>query len=333
MTQIAAAPDLYFCPNGSVAETVRRRDLQEEKRRCIQRLHVLDQRWNLVVPLHFGIWLGAGYVAVQSTGTMLNLAMYIMGGLSLSTLSVLAHESVHNLFTRKHSIDRWIGFLCGLPVIFSAGAYRVMHHEHHKHVRSPNDPDDIENVTRSSRLLALVYVTILLVGVYAYIVQVPAQAIKNSRGMERVGVVAECVGIVFAVALAWTLVPAAVMVEAWLIPLLVAGMIANMRGIAEHGMTTGGNEFSDTRTVMTNPVLSFMMCNINYHLEHHLYPGVPWYNLPKVHALLQDEYRAAGSSVYSSYTSFLADILRALRTGVVPGRRLIPRHLREGVCL
>ncbi len=116
-------------------------------------------------------------------------------------------------------------------------------------------------------------------------------------------------------------------------PLLVAGQIANLRGIAEHGMTTGGNEMTDTRTVATNPVLSFLMCNINYHIEHHLYPGVPWYNLPKVHKLLQEEYQSAGSSVYTSYLDFMGDVARAIYQGVISNRRLIPEHIREHVCV
>ncbi|MBM2841879.1 MAG: fatty acid desaturase, partial [Bacteroidetes bacterium] len=79
--------------------------------------------------------------------------------------------------------------------------------------------------------------------------------------------------------------------------------------------------------------VSFLMCNINYHLEHHLYPGVPWYNLPKLHRLLQQDYRKAGSSVYTSYTIFMLDTFRAIKAGAVPGKRLIPNHLREELCL
>ena len=37
------------------------------------------------------------------------------------------------------------------------------------------------------------------------------------------------------------------------------------------------------RTVETSPFVSFFLNNLNYHLEHHLYPGIPWNNLPKVH--------------------------------------------------
>ena len=28
---------------------------------------------------------------------------------------------------------------------------------------------------------------------------------------------------------------------------------------------------------------------MGYHLEHHLFPGVPFYNLPKLHLMLMEE--------------------------------------------
>ncbi len=67
-------------------------------------------------------------------------------------------------------------------------------------------------------------------------------------------------------------------------------------------------------------------------LDHRLYPGVPWYNLPKLNRLLEDEYRRAGSSVDTSYSAFLWDVFKVLKSGVVPGGRLIPSYLREEVC-
>lgn len=54
------------------------------------------------------------------------------------------------------------------------------------------------------------------------------------------------------------------------------------------------------------------MCNLNYHLEHHIYPAVPWYNIPKLHALLIEDFRKAWASVYSSYFLYLKDVLKAL---------------------
>jgi len=330
---VKSPSDLYFCPGGDVTEVLGRKDFPVEKKQAIRSLHRLDKRWNWVLLFHYSIWIGAAAFSIALENIMLSVVGYLIGGLSLSTLSVLSHESSHNLFTRNHKVDRWIGFVCGIPILFSAMGYRIMHPIHHKRLRSEEDPDDIENVSKDSRMLRWVYMFVFFFSVYLYLVMVPANATRNGSGKERVSVILEFMVMAGIVALGWILLPAAWMIEGWLLPLLVAGQIANVRGIAEHGMTTGGNEMTDTRTVATSPVLSFMMCNINYHIEHHLYPGVPWYNLPKVHRILQSEYKAAGASVYDSYGKFLLDVGKAIVTGVAANRRLIPEHIREHVCV
>ncbi len=39
----------------------------------------------------------------------------------------------------------------------------------------------------------------------------------------------------------------------------------------------------NTRTVYMNPVFRFLYLNMNYHIEHHMFPTVPYYNLPALH--------------------------------------------------
>ena len=42
-----------------------------------------------------------------------------------------------------------------------------------------------------------------------------------------------------------------------------------------------------------NPINRFLYLNMNYHVEHHMFPLVPYHNLPKLHALvLADAARA-----------------------------------------
>jgi fatty acid desaturase len=59
-------------------------------------------------------------------------------------------------------------------------------------------------------------------------------------------------------------------------------------------------------------VVSFLLLNENYHLEHHLFPEVPSYNLPRLRALLND--RLPHSVEARSYSRFLAGfVARFLR--------------------
>jgi fatty acid desaturase len=53
------------------------------------------------------------------------------------------------------------------------------------------------------------------------------------------------------------------------------------------------------------------MCNENYHLEHHLYPAVPWYNLPRLHQELKEELVLQGAPYIPSYFAFVHDFVIA----------------------
>jgi fatty acid desaturase len=41
-----------------------------------------------------------------------------------------------------------------------------------------------------------------------------------------------------------------------------------------------------TRSISLPRWLEFLYANMNYHIEHHLYPSVPYYNLSKVSAII-----------------------------------------------
>jgi fatty acid desaturase len=73
-------------------------------------------------------------------------------------------------------------------------------------------------------------------------------------------------------------------------------MFQYIRSVAEHfGDLAYEDDLSSSRTVMPSLLERFLIAphHVGYHLEHHLYPGVPYYNLPKLHQLLmkQEEYK------------------------------------------
>jgi len=64
-----------------------------------------------------------------------------------------------------------------------------------------------------------------------------------------------------------------------------------------------------TRTVYMNPVFRFLYLNMNYHLEHHLFPSVPYHALPKLHEEVKQYLPPPKTSVSAAYK----EIVLALR--------------------
>ena len=70
----------------------------------------------------------------------------------------------------------------------------------------------------------------------------------------------------------------------WLIPGYIFSLLNSVRFIAEHYETPweAGQLAGFSRTIISNQLNSFFWNNINYHIGHHVYPAVPWYNLQKL---------------------------------------------------
>lgn len=291
--------------------------LPKEKRAAIQKLHRLDQRWNVVTVLYPLTALVMGYFVVTIQTWPVRVAGYFVIGIAMHAMAILVHEASHVSLSRNRRWDRFVGFLMGVPVVVSVSAYRVLHGFHHRYTRQSGDPDEFLHVTNSKFLQSLLFYIWPLIGTPVYLIHVPMTALTRGKGKDRQDVVVE----MLLLAVIWsTLFWMAshygrwdIVLHCWLLPFVVAGAFGNVRAWSEHAMTDPGSPLNRTRTVTSNKIVSFLMCNLNYHVEHHLCPAIPWYNLPKMHALLKEEYARDGGHIYGSYLRFLWD---ALRTGV-----------------
>ncbi len=59
-------------------------------------------------------------------------------------------------------------------------------------------------------------------------------------------------------------------------------------------------------TVRFGPVLRFLYWSMNYHIEHHMYAAVPFYNLPRLHRLVQHDYPAPQKSFIAGMANLFA---------------------------
>jgi fatty acid desaturase len=128
----------------------------------------------------------------------------------------------------------------------------------------------------------------------------------------------------------------ALYLHSWL-PVLLVGPLPCMYGAWVHvmtGLTQHGGLAEDvldhrlnSRTVLMNPVLRFIYWNMNYHVEHHMFPMVPYHQLPKLYEDMKPFTPPANTSVFDAYREIIPAILRQAKD---PSYAL-PRNLPNGV--
>ena len=65
-----------------------------------------------------------------------------------------------------------------------------------------------------------------------------------------------------------------------------------------------------SRTMLLGPVLRFLYWNMNYHIEHHLHPTVPFYALPKLHEALKDQLPRPTNGLWGTWREILPALLK-----------------------
>ena len=68
----------------------------------------------------------------------------------------------------------------------------------------------------------------------------------------------------------------------------------------------------NSRTVLINPVSRFIYWNMNYHVEHHMFPMVPYHRLPELHAAIKHDLPAPNRSMWEAYAEIIPVLRRQL---------------------
>lgn len=238
--------------------------------------------------------------------------LYLLAAASLHGISLFTHEAVHGTLSKNRVINGILGAACAIPVLQNFSAYRVLHLRHHQHLGEEGDPDHYANYTRWTWLVFLMNWARLIIGYPAYIIAIPILGFKHGNARARAGILAEITATALVIGIILVSpIPSAWIWHGWVIPMLIINTMVNIRGMSQHTLLEHCNdEVRGTRSILTSPVVRFFMCNENYHLEHHLYPGVPWHHLPKVHDALEPALRQQGAPYISSYHSFVAEFIR-----------------------
>jgi fatty acid desaturase len=88
-----------------------------------------------------------------------------------------------------------------------------------------------------------------------------------------------------------------------------------MTGLLQHGGLADNvtDHRLNSRTVYMNPVSRFIYWNMNYHVEHHMFPMIPYHALPRLHEMIRYDLPPASPSIAAAYREMWPAVLRQLK--------------------
>lgn len=226
-------------------------------------------------------------------------------------LFVLAHDAAHYRLYENRWLNDLVGRVCATVAGLSMCTYRVIHRLHHNHLYGKEDPDvALHGGYPRGRWYLIKKLLKDLAGLtayktYGYFMGNPAinddrgESLRplddTSPGLRKAARRDRAVVIAVQVALPVAAFAAGFGVEylvLWVLPALTGlQAILRLRAVLEHGAVRDlSSPLTAARTNLASaPVLWFLFPHhVNYHIEHHLYPAIPHYNLPEAHRLLRD---------------------------------------------
>ena len=302
--------------NGAAAEATRdaRRALSSGMEPQIAGLRQLRAGRRLGEMAFFAaLWLASGWVGIEAlaldgwTGWVYRALAIAGAAAALNAFYLLSHEGHHDLLFRNRIANHGANVVLCVALLHSPSAYRVLHELHHRFLGGPGDPDEYRNYTASARLRWALQWVRLTIGTLVYMPLIPVVAWRRANRAERRRIGVEYAGMTIVWGLVFAGFPLRNLLQVWLVPGVVVGYISAVRALAQHALTDSHDPLLASRTVRSNRLVSFLLLNENYHLEHHLFPEVPSYHLPRLHALLQARLPRAVEA--RSYSRFLASFV------------------------
>ncbi len=267
-------------------------------------LHASHMAYNWI------LMIGTAILSYLYFHPLLYVLAVIIIGARMHALAILMHDATHYRFLKnKKWNDRITNFFSMYALYTSIEKYRQNHLRHHLNLNTEDDPDWFAKLgkkefqfpkTKQEFLRTVLSYFLLYKGISDaiwFLKRFNPVKKKETTWKDKMPIIIFWV-IVISSLTYFQLWPAYLMY--WVVPYLSTFfMFQYIRSVAEHfGELSYDHLLTSTRSVKTNLFESFVFAphNVGYHLEHHLYPGVPYYHLPKLHELLMAQPEYAGKA-------------------------------------
>lgn len=221
----------------------------------------------------------------------------LLAAYGLNMMGFIGHEGTHGSLVRNRKLSAIIGIFYASAVLtyFEMG-FAMSHWNHHRFTNQKDDPDiaPVRHLkTWWQRLLFSRYIYNTLYFKYTLMMALGkpnpfkykmAYPVQDQVLFARLNFLFAALWIAF---YAWLFyVDLRLGLFAVALPMLTVMFVGACQIYIDHAGL--GDKFFQNAYSRTSPLMTILFFGANYHLEHHAYPGVPCYRLPKVHRILKE---------------------------------------------
>jgi fatty acid desaturase len=254
----------------------------------------------LIAARQFAMLGLATWGLIRFDNPLIWIPLALVQGFTIFNFTVLLHEVVHHtVFERRRAwAEGLLGFLYAVPSGISASQFTRWHLDHHAELGSNEDDPKRAHLSPkvNKRWYKLLYCTPALFPIYFRAAR--KESATYPEAMQRQIAFERKLSMGFhltVIALLWYSFGLAATARASIIPVFFVFPVAfTLNRLGQHydidptdpakwGTLMKGNWFWD-----------FAYLNSNYHLEHHYFPGVPFYRLPALQRTLLPFYARKG---------------------------------------
>jgi fatty acid desaturase len=277
----------------------------------------------------FGLWIvllvAAGIVAFYSWGTWWAVPAFLVYGTLYASAESRFHELSHGTPFRTRWMNEILYHVCAFMTLRECLYYRWSHTRHHTHtlivgkdpeIAAPRPPDILGHILDFFFIKdGLAHLIRLVRNASGDLAEAGKHFIpENERGKVVLAArihLALILGIIVWCFAVGSILPAMF----FLLPRFYGGILCQLFNLTQHaGLNEDIRDHRlNTRTVYLNPVFRFLYTNMNYHIEHHMFPMVPFYRLPELHELIKSDCPPAYPSLWAAWKEMGPALLRQRR--------------------
>jgi fatty acid desaturase len=305
-----------------------------------QELKALAVRTDSAGLLNFGLWsvlLGtSGYVAFLLWGSWWGLPAFFIYGTIYSSSDARWHECAHGTAFRTQWINELWYHLSSFMTLREGYLWRWSHSRHHTYTGVHGLDSEVQ-VPRPANLWAI---TSDLLDISDGAVQLKTIA------LHALGIVSDRVKdfvplgernkmiwssriyvTVILGAVGWSVAIHSILPLMFVVlPRFYGGWHHLLCSLTQHAALAENERDHrlNTRTVDMNPVSRFLYMNMNFHVEHHIFPMVPFHALPKLHEKVKAQLAPAYPGFIAVYRELIPALIKQSRDAEYYVRRPLP---------